>query len=211
MSPIALRIEVSEVEGFAEPKNDFGNLRRDLSRHKGSPTARRFVVEKNTVREVHSVGLAVVHQDPECVLFRHGVWRTRIKGCRLGLRDLLDLSVELTGGGLVKPYSFFHAGGSNGIQKSEDTDTVGIGGILGHVEGHLDVAHGSEVVDFLWLNLGKNGNKVSGITEVTVVQVQFYSGLVTVLVEVIDAPGIETRRTTDDTVYYVSLFEQELS
>ena len=88
---------------------------------------------------------------------------TRIKGCRFGLRDFLDLAIKLTGRGLVKSNFFFHTHGSDCIQHSKDTNTVRIRSVLGHVKGNLYVTHGSEIVNFGGSDLRNDGNEICGI------------------------------------------------
>lgn len=61
--------------------------------------------------------------------------------------------------------------------------------------------HGSEVVDFRGADVGDDGDEIGGIAEVTVVKEEFYSSLVSVFVDVVDASSIENGCTTDDTVH----------
>ena len=62
------------------------------------------------------------------------------------------------------------------------------------------MTHGSKIVDFVRLNLGDDGDEICGIAQVTIVKEQLDTGLVTILVDVIDTSSVETRGTTDDTV-----------
>jgi hypothetical protein len=71
--------------------------------------------------------------------------------------DLTDLAVKLRGRGLVEADLLLHTTGADGIERAEDADT-GVGGILGHVEGNLDVRHCTEVVNFIGLYSCKDGN-----------------------------------------------------
>ncbi len=112
----------------------------------------------------------------------------------------MNLSIEFTRRGLVKSNVFFHPGSPDGIQHSKDTNTVGICRILGHVEGNLYVTHRSKVVNFAWLDLGDDGNKIRSIAQVTIMKEQLYTCLVAILVDMVDASRVETRRTTDETV-----------
>lgn len=63
------------------------------------------------------------------------------------------------------------------------------------------MTHRSQVVDFVWLDLRNNGNEICCVTQVTVMQVKLYTGLMTIFVDVIDTARIERRGTTDDSVY----------
>ena len=62
------------------------------------------------------------------------------------------------------------------------------------------MTHGSKIVNFGGLDLRDDGDEVRCIAQVTVVEEQFDSGLVSVLVDVIDTTRVETRRTTNETM-----------
>lgn len=102
VSPITLGVQVTEVEALLLTERDFGDGTRDLSGDESSSTSRRFVVEEDTVRGVHSVRFTVVLDDPESVKFRYTVRGTRVEGSSLGLRSFNDLSVEFGGRGLSR-------------------------------------------------------------------------------------------------------------
>jgi hypothetical protein len=62
------------------------------------------------------------------------------------------------------------------------------------------VTHGTQVVDFLRLDLGNDGDEIGGVAQVTVMQKELDSTIVTILVDVLDTPSVERRGTTDDTM-----------
>ena len=62
------------------------------------------------------------------------------------------------------------------------------------------MTHRSKVVNFAWLDLGDDGNKIRSIAQVTIMKEQLYTCLVAILVDMVDASRVETRRTTDETV-----------
>ena len=53
------------------------------------------------------------------------------------------------------------------------------------------MTHSTEVVDFIWLDISDNCDKIGGVTKITVVKKKLYAGLVTVAVDVIDTPSVE--------------------
>jgi hypothetical protein len=112
----------------------------------------------------------------------------------------LDLSIQFTGGSLVESDSLFHASRSNSIQHTKHTYTITVSSIFGHIEGYFDVTHGTQVVDFLRLDLGNDGDEIGGVAQVTVMQKELDSTIVTILVDVLDTPSVERRGTTDDTM-----------
>ena len=176
MAPIALGIDITEVEALVNALMDAGDGGGNLTGDEGLATAGTLVVEEDAVGKVHAVGLTIVHKDPEGVLLGDCVGRTGVKGGGLGLGDLADLTVELGGGGLVETDLLLHTAGADGIEHAEDTNTIGIGSVLGHLEGNLDVGHGAEVVNLIGLHLGNDGDQVGGIAEVTVMEEKLWDG-----------------------------------
>ena len=63
------------------------------------------------------------------------------------------------------------------------------------------MTHCTQVIDFSWAYVGDDGDEVSGITKITVMEEQFDTSLMPVSVDVINASSVESGRTTDDSVY----------
>ncbi len=106
------------------------------------------MVEKNSIVKLHSVCLTVVDKDPECILFCNGIGGTRVEGGGLGLGYFSDLSVKLGGGSLVKFDFLLESTSADSIEHAEYADSVAVCSVFRHVEGYLDVGHGSKVVNF---------------------------------------------------------------
>jgi hypothetical protein len=79
-----------------------------------------------------------------------------------------------------------------------------------NVPSASDVALRREVVDFGRLDLAEQPQKVRRIGHVAVVQEKPDTGVVAVAVEVVDALGVQQRRTALDTVHDVALRQQEI-
>ena len=62
------------------------------------------------------------------------------------------------------------------------------------------MTHSTQVVDFGWADVGDDGDEVSCIAKITVVEEEFDSGLVPVFVDVIDTAGVECGCTANDTM-----------
>jgi hypothetical protein len=62
------------------------------------------------------------------------------------------------------------------------------------------VGHGTKIVDLSWLDVRNDGDQVGGVAEISVVEKDLDTSLVTVSVDVIDPTSVEARRTTDNTV-----------
>ncbi len=67
----------------------------------------------------------------------------------------------------------------------------------------------SEVVDFVGLDLLDDADEAGAVGQITVVQDEAAAGLVRVLVEVVDAVGVEERGAALDAVDFVALAQQE--
>mmetsp|Transcript_47033 Transcript_47033/g.87364 ORF Transcript_47033/g.87364 Transcript_47033/m.87364 type:complete len:234 (+) Transcript_47033:55-756(+) len=210
MAPIALSVNISKVQAFVDFLCDASDGRRDLARHEGPAATRALVIEKDTVRQMHPVRLAVIHQDPKCVLLGHCVRRARVEWSRLALGDLLHLAVQLRCRGLVESHLLLHAACADRVEHSKDAHAVTVGSVLWHVKGDLDVRHGSKVVNFRRTDLGNDGDEIGGIAEVAIVKVELDASLVAVLVDVVDTAGVEGRGAADDAVNLVSLVNQQL-
>lgn len=63
---------------------------------------------------------------------------------------------------------------------------------------YLDVTHGPKIVDFSWLDLRNDTNKIGGITQISIVQEHFHSSFVAVSVDVFNTASVEARRTTNN-------------
>src|SRR5207237_2637528 len=108
-APVALSLDIAEIEHFFEARLDAGDAARDLAGDEGFAADRALVVEQDAVASIHAVGLTVVHRNPVAVQFCDAVRRTRIEWRRLLLRHFLHEAVELGGGRLVKPRLLLHA------------------------------------------------------------------------------------------------------
>jgi hypothetical protein len=84
------------------------------------------VVEKDTVRSVHSVRFTVVLDDPESVKFGYTVRRTRVEGGSFGLRSFDDLSVKFRGGSLVESNVVVESASSDSVEKTKSAETVDV-------------------------------------------------------------------------------------
>ena len=173
MSPVALRVNVAEVERLDLAGLDLGDGARNLARDKCPAAARRLVVEEDAVARVHAVRLAVVLDDPEGVKLGDAVGRARVEGRRLRLRDLNNLTIKLRRRGLeeqgrlsscdwqtraperqaahlVEADVVLEAGRADGVEDPKRAETVNVTSVLGHLERDLDVRLGTKVV-----NLGR--------------------------------------------------------
>lgn len=71
------------------------------------------------------------------------------------LRDLLDFAIQLTGGGLVKPYAVSHITRLYCIQEAKRPHTVYISRVLCQIKGDLRKRHRGEKKTFTEGNSGE--------------------------------------------------------
>ena len=66
-----------------------------------------------------------------------------------------------------------------------------LGTHLGHIKGHLHVTHRTEIVDFVGLRFGNDGDKVGGVTKITVMKEKLNSSLMSIFVNVVNTASVE--------------------
>ncbi len=169
MAPVALGIEVAEVEARLLSEADVCDGASDFARHERAPTARALMVEKDTVARIYIVGLAIVLRNPEGVQLCDAVGAAGVERRILVLRDGLDETVKLRSRRLIESHVVLEAAGAHGVEQTQGTESVDIASIFGHVEGDLDVRLCAEVVDLGWLDLRDDIHKVGAIRQIAMV------------------------------------------
>lgn len=172
MSPITLRIQVTEVQARLLPERDVRGGARDLAGDERPAAARALVVEEDAVAREHAIRLAVVDGDPVAVELRDAVRRARVERRRLALRRLDDLAVELGGGGLVEAHVLLEPAGADRVEQAQRAEAVDVAGVLGHLEGDLDVRLRTEVVHLRGLHLRDDVHEIRAVRKIAVVQLE---------------------------------------
>ena len=208
MAPVALGFEIAEIERVFEAGLDAGDAARDLARHEGLAADRAFMVEQDAVGGKHAVGFAVIHRDPVAVEFGDAVGRARIERRGFLLRHFLHQAIQFRGRGLIEPRLLFHAEDPDRLQQPQHADGVGIGGIFRAFEADADMALGGEVVDLGRPDLLHQPDQVGRVGHVAVMQQERHVAGVRVLVEVVDARGIERGRAPLDAMDGIAEAEQ---
>ncbi len=96
------------------------------------------------------------------------------------------------------------------LEQAQRAQGVGVGGVLGGLEAHLHVGLRGQVVDLVGLGLLDDADEVGRVGQVAVVHEEAHARLVRVVVEVVDAVGVEQAGAALDAVHDVALVEQEL-
>ena len=204
VAPVAEGVEVAEVEFVLQALGDAGGGEGDLARDEGLATALALVVEEDAVATEHTVGVAVLLDDPEAVLLGDGVGAEGVEGGVLVLGYFLDLAVELGGGGLVDLAAIGEAHLADGLDDAEHANGIDIGGELGGVEADLHVALGGEVVNLRGAHVGDDADNGHGVAEVGIVEVEVGAAL-----EVGDALAVIDGGAADDAVDVVAFVKEE--
>ena len=72
------------------------------------------------------------------------------------------------------------------------------------------MAHGGQIVDFVWLNLLDDADEIGGVGQIAVVQNEIAVADVWILIQVVNAIRIEQRRAALDAVDHIAFAEQKL-
>ena len=131
------------------------------------------MVEQNTVHRKYAVGLSVLLHHPVPVLLGNGVGAVGVEGRGLLLGNLLHLSVQLRGGGLVEPAHFLHAQNPDALQNPQYPQRVRVPGVLRHVKAHLHVALSRQIVHLIRLHQTQDADDTAGVAQVPVVEGDF--------------------------------------
>ena len=150
MSPVALGIEIAEIEAFLQTEFDRGDRARDFSGHKGFAPHRPFMIEQDAVRGMHAVGLAVVDRDPVGVKLggAHKASGDKMASSRAAVSPAPSRRAPRSTpdriGVLLEPKN------ADRLKKPQRAKRVGIGGVFRRLKAHLHMALRREIVDLGW-------------------------------------------------------------
>ena len=116
MPPVALSIQISQIETVLTSLGDASHGLGDLASDKGLPTQRRLVVEEDPVAGVHPVGFTIVDGDPVAIEFGDSVRRAGVERGGLSLWGLLDQTIQLRGRGLIEACFLIQPQNPDGLQ-----------------------------------------------------------------------------------------------
>jgi hypothetical protein len=209
VAPVAQGVEVAHVEAVFQALADVGQAAGDLAGDEGFAAARAFVVEQDAVAGIQAVGLAVVHGDPVGVELGHAVGAARVEGGGFALGGFAHQAIQLAGAGLVEAGFLLQPQDADGLQQAQGAQGVDVGGVFGGFEADGHVALRAEVVDLVGLGFLDDAHQVAGVGQVAVVQPEAGVFDVWVLVDVVDALGVEQAGAALDAVHDVAFFKQE--
>ena len=111
---------------------------------------------------------------------------------------------------MVKARLLFQAEDADRLQQAQRAHGVYISGVLGALktDGHMGLC--AQVVDFIGLRLLHNAHQVAGVGQVAIVQLEIGILNMRVLVDVVDALGVEGAGAALDAVHHITFLQQQL-
>ena len=97
----------------------------------------------------------------------------------------------------------------DGLEQPQRAERVGVSRIFRGFERDLDMALCAEVINLIRLDFLNNPDEISGIRQIAVVEEKILVRIVRVLIEMIDAFGVEQRRPPLDAVDFVPLGKEQ--
>lgn len=95
MSPVSLRIDVTEIQTVLFADTDIGDSPGNLPSNECPPSPWALMVEQDPVTRIHAICLTVIHRDPIRIKFSDTVRAARIERSCFALGRLDNLSIEL--------------------------------------------------------------------------------------------------------------------
>ncbi|MNR05363.1 hypothetical protein D3C85_1213910 [compost metagenome] len=110
---------------------------------------------------------------------------------------------------LIEARGFLQAQDAHGLKQPQRADAIGIGRVLGLLEGNLHMALGSQIIDFRRLDLGDNAQEAARVRQIAMVQFHIGTTGMRIVEQVVDTVGVEKRSSAFDTVDLISLGKQK--
>ena len=163
------------------------------------------MVKQDAVAGIHAIGFAVVDDDPVRIHFGHSIGTAWVKRRGFFLGNFLHQTIELGCAGLVEACFLFQTQNANGLQQAQGTNTVHVSCVFRAFKADGHVALSAQVIYFIRLCFLHDADEVAGVAQVAIVQLEVGVLDMWVLVNVVNALGVEQRRTTLDAVDDVAL------
>src|SRR6266566_6454895 len=168
ITPIALRIQIPEVEFVLQACLDPRNCASDLSRDESFTAPRALVVEEYAAGGEQTIRFTIVNGHPMRVDFSCRIRTARIKMSRLSLRRLLRLAKHLRAACLVKLRS--PAGFADSFQYADRAQRGYVTRIFRNIEADAYMTLRRQVINLVGLNAVKQFDEVSRVGNVAVMQ-----------------------------------------
>src|SRR5579872_40176 len=206
IAPVPLRFQISEVQNLLAPGQNPSEAPGDFASDKCFAAARAFVIEKNSIGRIQAVAFAVRSRHPVAVYLGDRVRAARFKWSVLILGRGRRAEHFRTGG-LVK--SGFDSAAANGFQNPHGAESGNVAGVFGNLKADLDVTLRGEVINFIRRQLVDQIENPFGAAQISVVQAQSRTFLVRILIDVVDALGVERAGAPNDAVNFVAMGQKK--
>ena len=209
VAPVAERVHVAEEQAGFEALGDVGDAAGDLAGDEGLAAARGLVVEEDAVAGIHAVGLAVVHGDPVGIHLGHRIGRARVE--RRGFRSAgFPERGRRARRWMPDRNGWFFPARGNGWPPADAA-------CRWHRHPRCIPAprrrrrHGTARRGCRPrpAHLAEDAGEVRAVGQIAIVQAETRVLDMRILVDVIDALGVEERGAALDAVDFVAFFEQE--
>ena len=184
---------------------DTAGSQRDLTGNEVLAAALRLMVEQDAVDGKHAVSIAVLLDHPETILLCDSVRRVGMERGGLTLGNLLDFAVQLRGRSLIHLAGLRQPADADSLQHTQNAQRVYIAGIFRRIEGNLDMALRSQIVDFIGFDFAHQTDQTRRIGQVSVVQ-----GNRVLLNQMVNTSRVGDGSTADDAVDFIALLQQKL-
>jgi len=125
------------------------------------------------------------------------------------LRDLLHFAEQLRSRSLIEAGLVLPAENADGLKQAQGDKPVGVGGVFRGFKRDLHMRLGREIVDLVGLGFLHDADDIGCIGDIAIVQLEGNALLVRVVDEMVDALGVERRRTTLHAMDDISLGEKK--
>ena len=96
-----------------------------------------------------------------------------------------------------------------GFEDAQHAEGVGVGGVFGFFKRYRGKAPGGEVVDFVGLDLLDDADQAGRVGHVAMVEEEAHALFMAILIQMVDAVGVEQAGAPLEAVHFVAFFQQE--
>src|ERR1700682_132692 len=174
---------------------------RDFTGDEGFSSTWAFMIEKDSVRRKHSVRFPVVHCHPVGIDLSSAVRAPRIK-CRIFVLRRRRRPKHLRRSCLIEA-----TGDTAHAHRLEDSCSAQSGDVareFGYVETYPHVALRAQVIDLVGTHVVDEAGELFPRRKITMMKVQTSVATMGILIDMVDAVGIERASTPDNAVNFVA-------
>ena len=167
------------------------------------------MVEKNTAARVQAIAFTVVHGEPVSIHLGACIGRSRPKRSGFCLWNRLHLAKHFGRRRLVKPNLASKPRFTDGFKNTLGAKADDVARGLWDIERNSHMALGGQIVNFVGLELVQELHQSHGVRQITIMKEQSLVVHMRILIQVVDATGVESGCAPDDTVDLVALAKQQ--